>query len=560
MSVKTSVLLVVVIVAIIAVALGFYFASTQPQTTTSSISPTVTKTTTQATTTSTTTSAVTSSTTAPPAEKTLVLAWTSDVHTLNPGMAIDTASDEIILNIYDTLVDYKLKEVDKGAYKAIVGEFAPALAESWEISEDGRTYTFHLRKDAKFHNGDLVTSHAVKYTLDALAKWGWLYSNIDSVEAPDDYTVVVHLKKADPLFLHYLWLYSAGIVNPKLVEAHGGYTSDNKWLTSNDAGSGPYKLVSWKPGEEIVLEAVKDHWRKPKIDKVVIKIVKDPSVVEMMLKTGEIHGPATVPDKDINMMMKEPNLKYLVFDSYCDVFYVILNCQQYPLNVTKVRQALAWATPTDQIIKLVTYGWAEPAKSIVPKNTFGHDPSPWVYSYNITKAKELLKEAGFEKGVNLVAYIPPSWTTYVQILTILQDAWKKAGVNLEIRKVEDSTYWDMLWKGQIPVTIMDWPSFVADPGYHLMFLVHSKSIGPNGNWAFYNNSKVDKLVSDAYNASDPGVKAKLLSDVQKILAEDVPYIPLYYPKYVFFMNKKLTGYAFYPDTLTRYWLLDIEGG
>jgi peptide/nickel transport system substrate-binding protein len=501
-----------------------------------------------------------------PRLKTLVVAYAGDIHTLDPLMAIDTDSDEVIANVYDQLVDYEITITPDGKKISNTGKFVPSLATSWEISPDGLEYVFHLRQGVKFHNGDPFNATAVKYTLDRLKKYGWgvLYGTIEKVEVIDQYTVKVTLNREDPLFMHYLWLYSSSILDPIVMEEHGGADPNaNTWIASHAIGTGPYKLEEWSPGERIVLTANEDYWRgKPKIDKIIINIITEVSSLEMGLITGSIDGPIEspyhIPFKDVNLLMKTPGIKAENFTSIAEVEYFGLNCKIPPFDNVLVRQAMAWATPIDDIITGAAHGWAVPAKSMLGKGMSGYDPSYWCYSYNLTKAQELLVKAGYPNGFKTEAYIPSGDELSKSMLTIWQAALLKLNIIVDIREVAAPTFWDLLWNGKVPLFAMSWPSFVCDPIYHLKFLCHSSTIGPGGNWAFYNNTKMDELLTEAYFEKNSTKRNQIIGEIQNILANDVPYIPVWHTTYTYFMKQNVTGFVFYIDTLTRYWYLDIQ--
>lgn len=478
----------------------------------------------------------------------LTITWTEDAQTLDPIIANDPRSIELILNIYDRLIDYEEKEIDLGKKIVSTRIFKPALAESWKILENGKIYIFHLRKDVKFHNGDPVTAKAVKYSITtSLLKNPTIKENIMEIKNIDNYTVLIRLNKPSNLFLHYLCHYSTSIINPNQVKEARG-------IITIDIGSGPYRLVSWEKDDEIILEAVEKHYLKPKIKRIEIKIVKKITAIEAMIKIGETLGPVTIPKKDIELMKKDPNLKAMEFEAYSDVTYLVLNCKLFPLNITTVRQALAWATPIEKIIEITIGEYVKPARSIISENTLGHDPNAWKYQYNITKAKKLLAEAGFKNGFILVAYIPPGKRHFIHILAILQKVWSEIGVDLRIREISESYYQRLLDKEWIPITIYEWSSTIPEPTYKLIQILYSKG---EKNYAYYTNSKVDELILKLQYTIEPNKKEEILKTIQQVMVEEVPYIPLYYPKSIIFIRKNLEGYVYYPDKTTRYWLLKV---
>ncbi len=547
---KFHTIVVAVIVLIVAVAMAIYF--TYP-------SPPITPTTPTSPTTSPTV------TTTPTGERVLLVAYSGDIHTLDPLMAMDTDSDEVIANLYDTLVEYPVEELPDGRLIANYSRFVPGLAERFEVSPDYREFTFYLRTGVKFHSGNELNATAVKYTFDRLKEYGWagIYGGIEKVEIIDKYVVRITLKQSDPLFLHYIALYSSAILNPDVVDKHGGPDpSVNTWLASNEAGSGPFILEELKPGERIVLRAFKEYWKgTPKIDKVIIQIIPDVSVIEMKLIRGELQGPIEspyhIPFKDVEYMLAQKGVKAVQFVNPAEVYYIGLNTQTPPLNDVKVRQAIAHAVPYEDIIRVVAHGIAIRARSMLGPGMMGYDPTLWPYEYNLTRAKELLAEAGYPEGFRLVAYTATGEENWAMTLQILQESFRKVGIELEIRTVSAPTFWDLLWGGKVPLFMMSWPSFVVDPIYHLKFLTSSEAMGPGGNWAFYNNSRVDELLVKAYFETDVSKRVQLIQELQGIIAEEVPYIPIWHTKFTYFMSEGVSGFVYFPDTLTRYYYIDV---
>ncbi|RLI43779.1 hypothetical protein DRO69_08865 [Candidatus Bathyarchaeota archaeon] len=501
-----------------------------------------------------------------PKEVILTVAYTGDIHTLDPLMAVDTDSDEIIVNVYDTLVTYPIVTTEDGKLVTDTSRFAPMLATSWNISSDFKEYTFKLREGVTFHSGHKFNATAVKYTFERLKNYGWgvIYGNIKSVDIIDEYTVKITLNKSDPLFMHYIALYSSSILDPWVMEEHGGPDpSVNTWLASNECGTGPFILEEWTPGEEIILRANENYWAgAPKIDKVIIKIITDATTVEAMLERGELDGPIEcpyhIPEKDVERLSQVEGLVLQEFVNPAEVTYLIINTQIPPFNNTLVRKAIAYAVPKADIIEAAVYGLAVEAKSILGIGMEGYNGSFWTYTYNLTKAKELLTQAGYPNGFKTTAYLPTGYERDRVVLTLLQNSLKQIGIELDIREVAAATYWDLIWTGKAPIVVMSWPSFVNDPFYHLKFLLSSSTIGPGGNWAFYNNSKVDALLEEGYYETNVTRRQEILNELQRIVAEDVPYIPLWHTKFVYIMRSNIKGFVFFVDTLTRYYYIEKE--
>jgi peptide/nickel transport system substrate-binding protein len=246
----------------------------------------------------------------------LRVAFPADARTFDPAIVTrDYTGYAVIGGIYDFLIQYDLKPNKDGTFTTDTTKFVPMLAERWEHNPDMSEWTFYLRKDVKFHSGRPLNAQAVKYTFARFIKiksaantvLGLAKVTEQGMEVPNDYTIKFKLQGPNPLLLDYLQMLSLGIQDPEAIEAHGGITPEkpSDWVSKNDVGSGPFKLVSWKPGVEVVLERNEDYWGpKPKSKRVIFKIIPEDSTREMLLTKGEIDIMWLPPAKDYAMLNK----------------------------------------------------------------------------------------------------------------------------------------------------------------------------------------------------------------------------------------------------------------
>ena len=340
---------------------------------------------------------------------TLRVAFVADARTIDPGVVTrDYAGYATIGGIYDFLVQYERKLNKDGTYTVDTTKLVPMLAERWEHSPDMSEWTFYLRKDAKFHSGKPVNAQAVKYTFSRYIKiksaantvLGLAKVTEQGMEVPNDYTIKFKLQGANPLFLDYVQMLSLGIQDPEAIEAHGGITPEkpNDWVAKNDVGSGPFNLVSWKPGVEIIMERNEDYWGpKPKVKRVIYKIVPEDSTREMLLQKGEIDVMWLPPSKDYEVLQNHKNLKILGAPSIRTT-YIDMNRNMPPFDNLLVRKALCYSFPYETVIKDIFYGRAVQMTSPVPKGAPSDTDEFFPYKYDLKKAKELLTEAGYPNG------------------------------------------------------------------------------------------------------------------------------------------------------------------
>lgn len=488
--------------------------------------------------------------------KNLVLAYSDGGTTVDPAMASDLTSDTLTLATYDTLVQFGVKE-ENGKQVADTVNIKAAIAESWKTSDDGLTYTFKIRQ-AKFQNGDPVTAEAVKWSYDRLYNVGGSGKNMfqtaslagpDSIKVVDAQTIEFKLKNPNPTFLQVMSLYNWGIINPKVGKEKG-----DAWLGKNTegAGSGPFKLTSWNPATEAVLEANKDYWAgAPKVDKIVIKFIKEDSNRMMLLQNGDADLAIELPAKD--MAQLKSNDKLVVnSDPSGRILYLSLNSKVKPFDNKKVRQAISYAIPYKDLVDKVMYGQAKQAKSPMPSFMPMYDGSFWKYDTDLEKAKQLLTEAGYPNGLEFTMLLGSGFSDWEQDAVLIQDSLAKIGVKMNIQKMPRSEFLQTIKKRDTQAFISKWTSFVNDPGYHLQNLLYSKG---NSNYGNYNNPEVDKRIEAGAQLLDPAQRAPLYKDAQQMIVDDAPWVFLYEYNRIVVTSKSLKGYIFFQDELIRPYLL-----
>jgi peptide/nickel transport system substrate-binding protein len=468
------------------------------------------------------------------------------VTTIDPGAACDTPSFTTIQNLYDELVTTPGTVVH------------PMLATSWATSNGGRTYTFQLRHGVVFASGNRMTAADVVFSLKyALAQAGCEayvlnsgFNNlVKSVTATGPYTVVVHLAHPDPIFLQTL-SQQVMILDSKVVEAHGGLTkAAATWLSSHAAGSGPFALQTYEPDSEIVLVARKNYWGgDPRPSKVVIRIIADPSSMELLTGSGAIKMAFSVPQQDLPKLAANPNVKLISNPSqfYISVGFDLKHTS--PVDNPVVREALTYATPVSQVASAYSYGQASgfwgPILPVMPGYNHAADP----YPYNPGKARNLLKGAGIH-NLSLTLTESAGYPLEQDIATVLQSAWRAVGVNLTIDVASPSQYAGEVyaWKDEMYITT-DGPQASIDPGFFLAYHIACNAF----NYSGYCNSTVTNLVNRARTISNPSVSIPLYQRAAAIAREAAPYIYFLSLNHVVVASKNLTGYTYYADQATRF--------
>ncbi len=469
----------------------------------------------------------------------LTFARSQDVDVgLNPINAPSNGSIFVIQQIFDQLV-----EIGEGT------EVEPGLATSWNSSKDGLTWTFHLR-DAKFSNGEPVTGEDVKFSIERFAdpklnvNYSTLGESIKDVEVVDPHTVKVHLNTVDASFLDNISMFAAAIEPKKVVEEVG-----DKAFSENPVGSGPFKVKEYKRGQKTVLERNPLYWRKgqPYLDGVVFEYVPDANTRILKVRSAEAQVADQIPYNQVESLENTEGVSVEVAKalSWTSIF---LNMTKAPLGDKKVRQALNYATPKEEILKSVFYGNAEVANSNIPPLKYW-DESIQPYPFDLEKAEELMAESSVPKGFDLELQIPSGEPVVQQTAEILKQEWGKIGVNMSIVQKELGAL-ESAWfegKGAMATTFAGGTlssDTLSDD--EIAAITLDPEAGLNALGTFYNNPKVNKLIEDAKSTLNEGERAQDFAEVQKIALDDAPAVPLFFTKSVTAVRDEVKDFQTYP--------------
>ena len=456
---------------------------------------------------------------------------------LDPRIGTDAQSEDIDGLIFDGLVD-------RDAQMNVV----PDLAESWE-TPNPLTYIFHLRRGVKFHDGRTLTSADVKFTLDSIRsdamkspKRG-AFTRVQSIETPDDATVVVHLTEPYSSFIYDVTRLAIGIV-PK---------DSGTEIARDPVGTGPFRFVSMTPDEEVVLERNPDYFgRLPKIDRVRFRIVPEAIVRSLELRKGsaDIGGVNSLTPDMIMALAKQPGI-VVEEEPGTSLAYVAFNFDDPILAKREVRQALAYATDRDTIIRYLLRGKARPANSLLPPNHWAYEPNVKQYPYDPQQAQRLLDAAGFPRGADGVRFhltLKTSTEESTRLLgETLADQWKAVGVDLTLRPLENATLQSDIGRGTFQLYTLRWTGYTNNDPDIFDYVFNSSRMPPNGaNRGHYHNPAIDKLLGEQRMEMDREKRKAFLSEIQKIAAEDEPYIDLWYYDNVCVHRDRVTGIAIPP--------------
>ena len=452
----------------------------------------------------------------------VVYGMTQDLASLDPHVDTDAGTRDVVFNLYEGLV----KPTSDGG-------FIPAVASDYIISDDAKTYTFTLRDGITFHDGTPVTIEDVKYSIDRYAEIqgesSAFSSLVDSVEVQDDKTLVVNLKESYSEFLPMMTI----AIIPQSNEDPAG----------NPIGTGPFKYVSYTPGQNLELEKYDGYWQEgvPSLDSVEFKFIADVDTAFVELQAGTIDilkyltsAQAETLGDDYNIVQGSMNLVHAMY----------LNSAYEPLSKTEVRQALCYAVDRDAINNFIFGGKSHIIGShMIPAMSKYYEPeAETVYSYDPEKAKELLADAGYADGFDLEITVPSSYSQHVDSAQIIADELSQVGINVTLNQVEWSTWLQDVYKGgNFQATVIGFDGTLAPSDRLKQYVTDDAK-----NFMHYSNTEYDDVFNTAYTTVDDDVKVENYKKAQMILAEDAAAVYIEDPANLVAVSKKFGGYTFYP--------------
>lgn len=414
------------------------------------------------------------------------------------------------MQVYDTLV---IKDKD--------GNIAPSLAE-YEVSPDGMTYTFSLKKDVKFSDGTEFKASDAKFSIEKGIEssfTNWAMTGVAGCEVVDEYTIKVNLKKPDLSSLEKLtW------INIVSEAAYNKFGDQYGKTIESVVGTGPYILKEWQPGQECTFEANPDYFQgAPDINKVKFKSISDANAAVIALQTGEIGlYLKDVPGMAVDALAKNEKVTLTPFSSY--VFMdVLLNCETGAFTDINLRQAVAYAVDREKMLQVGTEGQGTVVDAPGGPDYIGNPNVKTWYQMDQEKAKQLVKEAGMEsKTITIMTMSTDPWP---KLATALQDDLTKIGLNVKVEQLEMNAYSEKIWqKADYEIAISRYWSGTKDMS-ETMSLLES---GGSMNFSKYSNPAIDPFLAKGSVEMDTEVRKQLYTEALKIFTQDVPLVPLYY--------------------------------
>ncbi len=455
----------------------------------------------------------------------LIVGQIAEPKALDPAAVTAVNDFRILMNVYDGLVRYKDGTL----------EVEPALAESWEISEDGTVYTFTLREGVSFHDGSPFNAEAVKFNFDRMLNedhpfhdtgpfpLSFFFSAVEATEVVDDMTVKFTLDAPYAPFLSNLAYPTGLIVSPAAVEQHGAD------FGRNPSGTGPFTFAEWRSNEAVVIEANGDYWDgAPALQAVVFRPITDANTRTAEMLAGGIDLMVEVPPVALSEFQGDTYMLHEQAGPH--VWFLILNAKEGPFADVRVRQAANYAVNKEALVNEVLEGTAEVAAGPTPPAfAWAYNPDLEPYPYDPDKAKELIAEAGAD-GAELTFYVTEGGSGMLDPIamgTAIQADLEAVGFDVKIETYEWNTFLGNVnpgLEGKADMAEMAW--MTNDPDT-LPFLALRTGAWPDEggfNSGYYSNPEVDTLLEAARAATDQDERAALYKEMQTIVQEDAPWV------------------------------------
>ena len=454
---------------------------------------------------------------------------------LDPRIGTDAFSEHLDFLMFDSLLQ-RDDHLD----------LAPDLAEKWEMP-DAQTYVFHLRHDVKFSNGQPLTSADVKFTFDSIISGAirtpkrGAYALVDSITAPDPYTVIFHLRAPYASFPLNLTRQAVGVV-PQ---------NSGPDFAQHPIGTGPFRFVSLATDENIILDRNPNYFAgAPSLERIRFRIVPDALVraLELRKGSGDIEVNSLPPDT-VAALARDPNLE-VTRSPGTALAYISFNFDDPILAHRRVRQALACATDRQSLITYLLRGYARPADSLLPPNHWAYDGNVAHYDFDPARANSLLDAAGFPRGPDGIRFhleLKTSTDESTRLLAAaLQDQWHRVGVQLDLRSLEFATFYSDITRGSFQLYTLRWLGANLDPDI-FEYVFSSKKTPPAGaNRGHFRNPQLDVLLDEARVITDRAKRKEILSQIQQLVATDEPYINLWYYDNISVHSRRITNIQLSP--------------
>ncbi len=479
----------------------------------------------------------------------LVIGSATDALSLDPGDQWDLYSSQVVVNIFETLVRYK-----EGSF-----DIEPCLAESWKVSDDGLVWQFQLRRNVLFHDGTRFNADAVLFSFQRqmdssfpfrfgdFEAWDPLFGMIKTIRALSEYDVEISLNEPYAPFLSNLTLDQAGIVSPTAVK---------KWQESffeNPIGTGPFVFDKWFHEDRIIITANENYWdKRPFLDTVIFRTIEDNTLRMAELKRGNLHFVRESESDNFSIITGLSSLK-IIQTPVMDITYLAMNTQRHPFDDVRVRLALASGFQKERLIRYVYQDRVTVATTPLPKEMWGFNDTLHDYAYDPSKTADLLREAGYPRGLDIHVLIPQGNLEQLKFMQLVRENLLPMGINLLIEIMDWKQLIETAQNGEHEALVATWEGDTGDPDNFLYVLLDRDNARLGGeNLAFYTNDSLHAILTQARKTEFLPVREKLYKQAQEIIHCDVPWIPLWHSKSVWILNEKIRNCVPGPSSQVRF--------
>lgn len=496
---------------------------------------------------------------------TLVVAVEGDIDTFDPAfLAGSKPAQTTAQNVLDQLTRYQpaTRRIGDVTFEGVdTDKVIGMLAES--IDHQGDRIVFTVRSDAAFADGTPMTATLLEQSFSRLYEATPSYVLLaisgmpdkSHVRALDDRRLEFRLDTPNSLVLKEMTMINFSPIDPAEAKEHATRRDPwaTEWYKANlPSATGPFALERYQPGDSIVLRARDDYYGgRPKLDRVIQKIVPDASQRLLLLKRGEVDMVHLAPVKDLDALAEDPSLKVLSFPN-ARSWFMQMNVRMAPLDDKQVRQAINYATPYDAIVNDVFHGYARRSRSLINEGMPGSDTSAFKYDTNLDTAAELLTAAGYPGGDGLKPFtltVQAGAEEMERAAVLIQANLREIGMRMEIQKLPLATFNEKVQSKGLQAFIFDWLSWINDPYHHLFNIVQSES---PANWSNFSDKTVDEIIARWMLSADEAGRLEATKQAQAIITEEAPFVYLASPNYNIAMRTSVQGYRYYNDELTRY--------
>ena len=462
---------------------------------------------------------------------TIVAAISGEPDQLDPHLTSAYASFQVLENVYDTLVQ---PDADL--------QFEPALAETWETSDDQLTWTFTLREGVTFHNGRELTAEDVVYSYERIMEEGanaFRFDSVEEVRAPDERTVEIAVSRPTPNLLANIGAFKGMAIVPSEIVEDGT-------IASEPVGTGPFRLVDYTSGSSIRLEANPDYWGEgPNVDAVEYRFIPEGTVALTSLRTGEVHWTDNIPPQDVEALLGDDALVTEAVPGN-DYWYIAFNHAREPFDDVDVRRALAFGFDREAVTQAAQFDAATPNQTAIPQDSFFHsDHAP--FTHDPDQASELLEGAGVS-DLEIDLMVTNEYEETIAAAQVLESQWGELGVSTQIRTLDFSAWLDEQGQGNFDAFLLGWLGNIDPDDFY--YAQHHSAGG--FNFHGYANEDVDRLLDEARTETDDEARKALYDEAVEIIVDEVSYLYLYNPDIVQAWSPDLTGYEVRSDAAIRW--------